>query len=421
MKVMISKMKLQSQFSKNILKLASSSIFIVLISLISLPIVTRIYDPSVFGEFQVLVSTIGIISIMVSFKYEMAIVLPKNSIEANAVYSLSIILLLITTTVFSLIFYFFGSLFLSFLNAEELEPYLILLIIGIFLSGLVQICGYILTREKNFHRLGNNRVIESISAQGMKIGLGLISPTFLGLFISQLVGYLLNIYLTMKISKISFIFSKKKILVVFRKYNKFLLYSTPAMFINTIALQLPVFFIVKYFGVEFVGYYILAIKLIDIPLGIIGNAISQVYYKEAADQFNIGVEKLFILYKSTLKKLIFFIFIPSILIYTLAESLVPYILGDNWSVTGQIISILVIWKSFEFINAPISTTLMVLNKQNIDLFLKIFLSFGLRLIVLMLFNDSFIEMMYALTISAAIYYGTFNLITYFILRRENEI
>ncbi len=418
---MIFKIKLKSDFSKNILKLTSSSILTILISLISLPIVTRIYDPSVFGEFQVLISIIGIISIVVSFKYEMAIVLPKNATEANAVYSLSIILLLLTTSTFSLIFYFFGSWFLSFLNAEALEPYLFLLIIGIFLSGLVQIAGYVLTREKNFHKLGNNRVIESASAQGLKIGIGLISPTFLGLFISQLVGYLLNIYLTMRKSKISFTFSKKKILAVFKKYNKFLLYSTPAMFVNTVALQLPIFFIVKHFGVESLGYYALAVKLIDIPLGVVGNAISQVYYKEAADKFNIGVDRLLSLYKNTLKKLILFMIVPAILIYLLAEPMIPYILGENWIVTGQIMSILVIWKFFEFINAPISTTLMVLNKQNIDLFLKIFLSFGLRLIVLMIFNDSLIEMMYALTISAAIYYSTFNLITYFILRRKNEI
>ncbi len=415
------KINLQSDFGKNILKLANTSIVTILISLISLPIVTRIYDPSVFGEFQILLSTIGILSVVSSFKYEMAIVLPKNKIEANAVYSLSIILLLFTTAIFSIVSYFFGSWFLFFINAKVLEPYLFLLIIGIFLSGLVQIAGYLLTREKNFYKLGNNRIIEASTTQGLKIGIGLVSPTFLGLFISQVVGYILNLYLAIKKSNISFIFSRKKIFFVFKKYIKFLLYSTPAMFVNTLAIQLPVFFIAKNFGTESLGYYIFAIKLIDIPLGIVGNAISQVYYKEAVDKFHIGVEELFKLYKSMLKKLIIFMIIPSILIYILAEPLTPYIIGEKWVVTGEIMSILIIWKFFEFINAPISATLMVLNKQNIDLFLKIFLSFGLRLIILILFNNSFIEMIYAVTISASIYYFIFNLTTYFILRSKNEI
>jgi O-antigen/teichoic acid export membrane protein len=285
----------------------------------------------------------------------------------------------------------------------------------------VQILGYVLTREKKFYKLGNNRIIEVLSSQSLKIGIGLIHPTFLGLFISQIVGYLLNLYLAKNKSNISFVFSKKKMLIVFKRYINFLLYSTPAIFINTLAMQLPIFFIVKYFGTEFLGYYVFAIKLIDIPLGIVGNAIGQVYYKEAVDKFHIGIEHLFTLYKNILKKLIIFMIIPSILIYILAEPLIPYFLGENWVTTGKIMSILIIWKFFEFINSPISTTLIVLNRQNIDLFLKIFLSFGLRFIVLLYFNNTFLEMICAITISASIYYAIFNLTTYFILRSKNEI
>jgi len=413
--------KVKSEFWKNVFRLANSSVLTILISLLTLPVITRLYDPSVFGEFQIFLSTIGILSVVSSFKYEMAIVLPKNRIEANAVFTLSLLLLILTTGVFAVLFYFLGSWFLAFINAEVLEPYIALLVISIFLSGLVQIAGYVLTREKKFHKLSNNQIIEVFTTQSLKVGLGMASPTFMGLFISQIVGYILNIYLTMKTTGISFMFSGKKIRIVFHKYIKFLLYSTPAIFVNTVALQLPIFFIAKYFGAEFLGYYVFAVKLIDIPLGIAGNAISQVYYKEAIDQFHQSIQHLFTLYRNTMKKLIFFMIIPSIIIYFLAEPLIPYILGSKWSVTGEIMSVLIIWKLFEFVNAPISTTLMILNQQNIDLYLKIFLSFGFRFIVLLIFNDSFMEMIYAISISAAIYYSTYNLITYLILRRKNGL
>jgi lipopolysaccharide exporter len=414
---LIQKLKPKSEFGRNILKLANTSIIATLISLLSLPVITRIYDPSVFGEFQILLSTIGLLSVIGSFKYEMAIVLPKNKTEANAVYSLSILLLIISTTIFSFLFYFFGSWFLELINAQVLEPYLFMLVIGIFLSGAVQIARYVLTKEKNFHKLGNNRVIEAGTAQGLKIGIGLVSPTFLGLFISQLVGYILSLYLAMKKSTVSFSFSKKRVWTVFRKYKKFLYFNTPAVFVNTLALQLPIFFIAKYFGTEYVGYYMLALRLIEVPLKIIGNAISQVYYKEAADTYHKGIDKLLNLYVNTVKKLALFMIVPTALIYFISEPLIPYILGENWAMTGQVMSMLVLWKFFEMINYPISTTLTVIDQQHIDLFLKLFVSLGFRVFALLTFTSSFFEMMWALVISASFYYILFNSITYYRLRK----
>jgi len=414
---LLTKFKPKSEFGRNILKLANTSIIATLISLLSLPIITRIYNPSVFGEFQILLSTIGLLSVISSFRYEMAIVLPKNKTEANAVYGLSIILLIITTVIFSFLLYFFGSWFLNLINAQVLEPYIFMLVIGIFLSGAVQIARFVLTKEKNFHKLGNNRVIEAGTTQGLKIGIGLVSPTFLGLFISQLVGYVLSLYLAMKKSTVKFSLSKKRLWTVFRKYKKFLYFNTPAVFVNTLALQLPIFFIAKYFGTEYVGYYMLALRLIEVPLKIVGNAISQVYYKEAADTYHQSTGKLLKLYLNTVKKLALFMILPSILIYFVSEPLIPYVLGENWAMTGQLMSMLVLWKFFEFINYPISTTYTIINKQEFEIYINTFFIIP-RFLIFIYFHEDFFQTLWLYIFVTTLFYCLYNLGIYHFLKRK---
>ena len=248
--------------------------------------------------------------------------MPKGRNEASAVYTLALIFLILTTFLISIAFFFLGGAFLQLLNAEVLEPYLFLMCVAIFLAGLVQVLRYAITREKRFKELGSNKVIETASAQGMKISLGLLSPAFLSLFVSQVVGYILSIVLAVKYKQTNLSFSRRKHGWALKKYHRFILYSTPAVLLNTVALQLPVFMIARYFGPELVGYYVLAIKLIEVPLKIVGNAISQVYFKQAADIFHSGPENLLRLYRRTVAKLALAMSLPTILVFVLAEPVV---------------------------------------------------------------------------------------------------
>lgn len=408
----------QSEFTKNVMRLAGSSTVAIFITLVSLPIITRIYSPEDFGQFQILLSTVGVLSVITSFRYEMAIVLPKSRAEASAVYTLALIFLVLTTLLIALAFFFFGGVFLRLLNAEVLEPYLFLMCVAIFLAGLVQVLRYAIVREKRFKELGSNRVIETASAQGMKISLGLLSPTFLSLFISQVAGYILSLALAAKYKKTKLNFSRKKLLWALRKYNRFILYNTPAVLVNTVALQLPVFMIARYFGPELVGYYMLAIRLIEVPLKIVGNAISQVYYKQAADIFRSGPENLLKLYRRTVVKLSLAMIFPAILVMAFAESIIPYVLGERWSEVGGIMMFLVVWKFFEFINYPVSTTLTVINEQHIDFGLKCVFSLGLRFFALAFFNETQTQFLIALVVSASVYYIVFNLVAYQRVKRR---
>jgi len=408
---------LNSVFTKNILRMAGTSVVAVLISFLSIPLISRLYSPEDFGNFQVLLSTIGIFSVISSFKYEMAIVIPKRNKEADAVYSLALVILMTTTIIFSTLLYVFGKVLLSLLNAQVLEPYVFLMVLAIFFSGLIQVLRYSLIRDGKFYKLGNNTVLEVAASQGLKIGLGVISPSFISMFISQVSGYVLAIILAKKYSTVRMAFSRKRLAFALFKYKKFFIFSTPSVFINNLSLQLPVFLIAKYYGPEYVGYYILAVKLIEAPLSIVSNSISEVYYKEAVDTYNNLPEYLPELYFNIVTKLSLFVLIPSVIIFLLAGTIVPVFLGMEWTNVALLMEIIIIWKFFEFVNTPVSTTLTIINEQHIDFLLKLIFSLGLRIAAALLFHGTFDELLSALVISASVYYIIFNFVTYWRVKR----
>ena len=78
-----------SEFSKNVLKLLSSTVIASAVGLFTLPIITNIFAISDLGRYQLLVSIIGMLGVVASLRYDMAIILPKEDSEASEIFKLS--------------------------------------------------------------------------------------------------------------------------------------------------------------------------------------------------------------------------------------------------------------------------------------------------------------------------------------------
>ena len=76
-----------NEFISNVLKISTSTIFSGIFVTISLPIITKIYDASTLGKYQLLISIITSLGVISSLKYEMAIILPKTDAIAKKIYS----------------------------------------------------------------------------------------------------------------------------------------------------------------------------------------------------------------------------------------------------------------------------------------------------------------------------------------------
>ena len=68
----------ENNYIKQTKGIISSSIFSKLVTIISLPLITRLYDPDNFGVYTAFASTISLINPISTFRYERAIVVAEN-------------------------------------------------------------------------------------------------------------------------------------------------------------------------------------------------------------------------------------------------------------------------------------------------------------------------------------------------------
>ena len=90
---------IKSEFLKNSYFLIGGSSSAVLIQALGSPFLTRLYSPTEFGIFALFFSVVTFLSVIVTAKYELTIILPKDDADSAFLVLLSII----AATVLSLI------------------------------------------------------------------------------------------------------------------------------------------------------------------------------------------------------------------------------------------------------------------------------------------------------------------------------
>lgn len=411
---------IKSDFTKNVIKHFSGTAGANLITIISLPILTRIYSPDDFGLFQLMLSTVLTFSVISSLKLELAVVIPKYNVVSNTVFKLALIVLLITTTIFTLLFFLLGELILSFLNAEKLSPYVLYISFGIFANGLFQLVQYVPIRKKEYSFLARTKIIQSGLSQSSSLTAGLLGANFLGLYLSMVAGLLLNVLLLLRKKKDLFsIPSKKRLLTVLKRYKKFPLINTPMTFLNTAANELPVFMFTFYFGPEVVGFYMAANRLIKRPISMIGQSLSQVYFQSASEAYNKGGSYIIKLFRKTVFRMSLLVGFPLLVVVFWGPDLISLILGNEWRVSGVYMQILSFWLFFQLVNYTVGTTFLIIDKQEIGFYL-IIISLIVRFLSMYIFRETVIEMMIALSISAGLFYFIYIIVMYLLLKKKIE-
>ena len=401
-----------SEFSKNVLKLSFSTVVASAVGLLTLPIITNIFSISDLGKYQLLVSIITMIGVVASLRYDMAIILPKEDAVALIMFKLSLLVLVGVTLVTAAVFYFFRYPLLTLLNAVELVNVALLIPAGVFFYGLLEIIKYGLVRKKKFSEFALVRVYQVSTTQFSAIGFGWFYPGFFTLVGCYIFGLLIA----------SFFYIKKSMIMIQEKtahsiknlaiqYKKFPLVNSSIVFLNTLSLEVPVFFLAKYFSMEMVGLYMLANRISVIPMSLFGTSVTKVYFQKATDTFNHKPEQLLNVYKKTVQRLAGIGLVPFLSIFLFAPFFMKLIFGNEWQFSGVIIQILAIGMFMQFTTSPISTTLTIMNKQEIALYLTVF-SLVVRFSTMFLFRHNIGQMLWALSISTAIFYLFYN---YFIM------
>ncbi|HEF8771918.1 TPA: oligosaccharide flippase family protein, partial [Providencia stuartii] len=393
---------LKNPFLRRVSLLVGGTAIGQFISIISLPILTRLYSPEAFSNLAVYVSVLSLLTAVSCMRLEIAIPLPKSHKIAAALCILSIVSTILFSLLITIIILCFPDLF-RILTDNKIQKIIWLIPLGVLAVGIYNALQYWSTRNKKFKLISKTRITQSIGGNSIKLGSGIlfngsVIGLILGQFLSQSIGFI-NLGLSL-IKNDWNIFKKLKLYhfkVALKRYDKFPKYSTLEAFANIGSIQIPILIIASYYMSSETGYLMIAMQILAIPMTLIGGAVSQVYLADAAQYFHQGKLKQFTL--RTIINLSKISFLPLLFTALISPFAIPYILGDEWQRTGTLISWMVPWFFMQFITSPISMSLHITGNQKLAFFLQIFgLTIRVGLVMFALkFDDSHIGEYYALS------------------------
>jgi O-antigen/teichoic acid export membrane protein len=357
------------------------------IAIAILPVLTRLYEPSDFSVLAVYSAIVSIFAAAACFRYEVAIPLPKTDSAAMHILFLSVFCAVITFILLCIVVFGFTPLLLKYINLPPLALYLIPF--GVFLSSLYSALQYWHVRKKDFPLIAKTRLYQALGGGGIQVLAGQNAFQY-GLIFGHIIYSCAGILSMLKriVSVDAHLFSKlkkKSIKFLAFKYNYYPKFSTLDVLANMSGIHLPIVIMAAFIDQE-VAFVMLAMKLMQAPMGLIGGAISQVYYSEAAQKLRHNS-----LHSFTNKCLLNLVKMgvgPIVLVGAMAPLLTPIFLGYEWSRTGYIIAWMTPWFVLQFISSPISMIMHVKEQQRKMLLLTLFGLF-LRIVPLYIvaFND----------------------------------
>lgn len=382
LRTLVKKIK-NNYFLINIITLISGTALSQGIMFFATPFLSRLYTPGEYGNLTLFLAIVGTISVVASWKYELAIMLPKKDEDANALLFISVLITILMSVVTFLIMFIGRSVLAEFV--DKIDLFIIIVPIGVLLNGLYMIFINYNTRNTNFKNITVSKISKAIftvlSQVVFKIGIdiqnGLLFGNILGLMTTVCV--LISNKYKKNINTINSI-STMKMKENMRKYDQFPKYQSFSALLNNVSNALPVFVFSSIFDPEVVGFYGMTIRIIGTPSALISGSVRQAYYQRASGLYAEGKNILSLFYKSTIN-LTKLAILPYSIIAIFGVQIFSFLFGAEWAESGQYAQLIAIWSFISFINPPAVMTIQVLGLQKMNLIYEILLILS-RLVVI---------------------------------------
>lgn len=357
---MIGWIKARNKFHLDILKVFSGNVLGKLIGVITLPIVTRIYAPELYGEYSIYVQMIIAISVLLTFRYEHLLLVSYS--HASAVRNLKSIMLI---GLFGFMVYPVVILYNQAVIQEHypvaLDNYVVMLLVT---SGFLMCIGYGL--ELNLQK--NEVFFRSTLGEAFNkaffilIAMACAYTTFkkYGLLFAFMSGALAKVLYLLWVSKFNIFKDKQKL--SFKELKGFSKRSFALVYSHLLLVSvyvLPLKYISENFGANTLGQFSLVLTTLELVVALGAQSMSNVYFQRMTS--TTTHQGKLDLWNKTIKLSTMLALPIFALIYITSGWGYQFVFGQEWDEAGLLARILLFSSLFAFISRPMESTSLVLN------------------------------------------------------------
>lgn len=335
------------------------------------PVLTRLYTPEDFGVFALYMAVASIVSVLVTGRYELAIMLPQEDSDAMSIVVLSAGLSCVISGVLFLIVFLFNQKISHLLGTLAVSNWLYLVPATTLLTGIYQSLNYWSNRKAHYKRMAISRMLQNGGASLSQLGGGYVVSGATGLVGGQLVGQIISTtVLARLILKEDSLELKtvraSKIVELAARYANFPKYMILGQLANVASGQMPLLLLNIFFGPSIAGFYSLSQRALMAPTALVSGAIGEVFRSEAAISYKKFGNCREIFLKTLVKLMILSAaFVVPVLVF--GPRLFSLVFGARWQSAGEIASALSIMVFFQNISSPLSQTVLLAEMQAVDL------------------------------------------------------
>lgn len=279
---------MKSQMLRNVTKISSGTILGQAISIVTLPIFTRLYGATVIGYWTLFTSVAVIVNAFSDLGLSNAIMMDDEGEQSEKLFSVITTISFIISLIVGVGYFVIKSVTP---DPSGLHPlfYSIVLFVLIFTQQQVNVCYNWLNKKKQYNILMKNPIINNVSVAVIAIPLGLMGFTKYGYYIGLVLGQVFTLFhMRRYLPRIFFCFKLRDHFDVIRSHLTYVKFQMPTYLVAQVKNQAPVFFIRSFFGVEILGYYSVCMRVLNIPVNLLASSIGKVYYQTAAEMKKKG-------------------------------------------------------------------------------------------------------------------------------------
>lgn len=365
-KEMLKKLLPSSDLFKNISTLVAGTFAAQLIAILMQGVLRRLYPVEDFGVYDVFISITGILMVIASLRYEMAVVLPEKKEDAVNLVFAGLFSSFTFNFVLLLLLYFFEGPILRFLNLESQHRFMLYYLpAAILLFSTYQVFNYYLVRYKAYKDISVNRISRRISEGAGQAVFALAGRLHTGLIWGNIIGHVVNIvagWIQMLRNGFSLkSFSIRRQWTLAGRYKEFPVYNMFPALLNAICMHLPLLLINKFYDPEATAHFGLARNVLVLPASILTVSISQVLLQSISEKCR--AKESFI---SDLNRILVLLgvlaAVMTVLILLWGPNLFALYAGQEYYISGIYARIIVAGAALKLVVAPVSTLVIPLNK-----------------------------------------------------------
>ncbi len=359
-----------SGFARNVLQLGGGNVAAQVISIVAVPVITRLYAPDQFGAFAFVFSLVAVAFPVSTLRLNSAMLLPKDEETADDLLLLSIasvvVSALLVMPVVALIIQGMTSI------DDSTRAVLWFLAAGVLVHGLVHCFEFWLLRHKQYGLMAWGAVGESVADRLFVITMGLAQHALAAwLALGRVVGSVVHLLVFLRAGKqVRFSWRERAaggtLLRSLRRYREFPLYSTWAYLFANGGRELPTLIFAGLFSAAVAGMYSLGVRVLGFPMLLAGDAVSRVFLRYAID-LSDEPARLLDSTRLLVRCAFYLIFPPMLLLSVLGPQLFRFVFGPEWVDAGQFAQVLALSFLVSFLYRVLNVFFDIHDKQKMRL------------------------------------------------------